>query len=653
VRAARAALHVALAALPSTGLAQERVIDVRAARAPENSFEALWGAYRRAEAAGDAERAGRILEEIGAARIERNISSLEELALALVSRGLDRLDKGDRPGAEQEFRRAIGIDPHLPDAYFGLALTEARKGPLGLLPAARDAVLGLLSRVSTTRGQFYLLLLGSAVAMLTAFATASAFGLVLALRHGTLLLHDLEERFGVTRGRTFAAGVCALLLLLPVVGFQGWGWLPFWWVAVLWVYASATERAVAAVILAGALAVGPILELLRERTLATRNPLFRASVLALEGGADRRAIIDLENASRAHADDRDLLYSLARLYKKAGLYEEAAAVYRDLLRSDDKDRIALNNLANLEFAQQAFPAAITRYKLAKEAGDGGGAEVLGTVYYNLSLAHLQKFERQEADEARSQADRLARGLTREYDARWKYEARNENAVVDLGLTQEQVWAKFAGREQGVGIKNLAGRPAPGPDAVALLRALWNRFAGFLVVFALTLVAMRQWRGARTFTMRCLKCGTPFCRRCHLGAAPAGLCTQCFHLFVVRDGVSGPARNQKLLEVQKEDERRERAFRVLSLLSPGAGHLYAQGTLAGVSLSLVWHLLLSLVLLAGRVLPVTEAPGGLASRASMVLGIGLMLVVYVVANRARPDFEVALPAPRLGRRGRAA
>ena len=69
-------------------------------------------------------------------------------------------------------------------------------------------------------------------------------------------------------------------------------------------------------------------------------------------------------------------------------------------------------------------------------------------------------------------------------------------------------------------------------------------------------------------MRCLKCGTPFCRRCHLGGAAAGLCTQCYHLFVVRDGVSGPARNQKLLEVQKEDERRERVFRVLSLLLAG-------------------------------------------------------------------------------------
>ena len=91
---------------------------------------------------------------------------------------------------------------------------------------------------------------------------------------------------------------------------------------------------------------------------------------------------------------------------------------------------------------------------------------------------------------------------------------------------------------------------------------------------LTFVGLGRWRGSKAFTMRCLKCGTPFCRLCHLGVVTGGLCTQCHHLFVVRDGVSGPARNQKLLEVQKEDSRRERVFRILSLLIPGAGHFYA-------------------------------------------------------------------------------
>jgi hypothetical protein len=125
-----------------------------------------------------------------------------------------------------------------------------------------------------------------------------------------------------------------------------------------------------------------------------------------------------------------------------------------------------------------------------------------------------------------------------------------------------------------------------------------------------------------------------------------LCTQCHHLFVVRDGVSGPARNQKLLEVQKEDERRERVFRALSLLTPGAGHVYAQKTLLGLLFVFLWSLILSAVLLAGNVLPVTEASGLLTTPWGLWVAGVLLLVIYVVANRARPDFEqMAVPIRR--------
>ena len=52
-----------LAALVPAAWAQgdEKVIDVRASRPPAgNSFEALWAAYRRQEAAGDTENAGKL-----------------------------------------------------------------------------------------------------------------------------------------------------------------------------------------------------------------------------------------------------------------------------------------------------------------------------------------------------------------------------------------------------------------------------------------------------------------------------------------------------------------------------------------------------------------------------------------------------------------
>jgi hypothetical protein len=147
-------------------------------------------------------------------------------------------------------------------------------------------------------------------------------------------------------------------------------------------------------------------------------------------------------------------------------------------------------------------------------------------------------------------------------------------------------------------------------------------------------------------MRCLKCGTPFCRRCHLGQVAGGLCSQCHHLFIVRDGVSGPARNRKLLEVQKEEGRRDRVFRALSLLVPGAGHLYAHRAGMGILLVFVWSAVLAAGLLTGRLLPLTEASGDLSKPWGLGVGALVLLVVYVLANRSKPEFEdVRLPIRR--------
>ena len=166
----------------------------------------------------------------------------------------------------------------------------------------------------------------------------------------------------------------------------------------------------------------------------------------------------------------------------------------------------------------------------------------------------------------------------------------------------------------------------------------NRFAG-AIVFAI--VGLVLGAGSRAFTVRCVKCGTLFCST----ATAVDASVHAVPFFVVRDGVSGPARNRKLLEVQKEEERRDRVFRVLSLISPGAGHLYAQKTALGLLLVFAWSLLLVLALLAGRVLPYTEAPSAIEKPWGLALMALVLVALYVVANRARPEVDLVLPARR--------
>jgi len=622
----------------------DKVIDVRARQAPAaaSSFDALWAAYKKAESKGDSEAAQGAMREIRRLRIERNIRSLETLALARVGDGVAALRSGETARAEAAFRDAAALDPHLPDAYFGLAQYEVKKGPLGLVPAVKDTLAGTMARLRTARGGHYLFALLVPVMLLAVLATTIVFGLTMVIRDGSLLKHDFEESFGPGR-RSLALGLAAIILLLPAMLFQGWAWLPLWWLAMLFIYMGWAERIVALALILLCVASAPLVKTMEARLRAQQNPLFWASLIALEGGPDTRAVAQLEEAQRANGDDRDFIYLLGAQYKKAGRYEDGAALYREALRSDPKDPIALNNLANLEFAGGEFPAAIARYKQGIESGPP--VPVAATFYYNLSLAHLQRFEYQPAQEAKTQADRLDSSLVHTYDSLWKYD-KGDYAVVDLGLTPDEVWAKFAGAAQGIVQKNRAGKGAPAADLQSLLPTLANRLTVFPLVALLAIAILRKWRGGKAFTMRCLKCGTPFCRRCHLGQVAGGLCSQCHHLFLVRDGVSGPARNRKLLEVQKEEGRRDRVLRALSLLVPGAGHLYAHRAGMGILLVFVWSAVLAAGLLTGRLLPLTEASGDLSKPWGLGVGALVLLVVYVLANRSKPEFEgVMLPIRR--------
>jgi tetratricopeptide (TPR) repeat protein len=613
----------------------------------DQSFEAIWLAASQAAAAGDSQRSAELLQTLGRLRIERNVGGLGSVALASVARGLDALEQGELGQAASEFSLAVDLDPRLAEAYFGLALTHFRRGPLHYFSGLTHVLSGLTAPLSSGDGQAHAVALLGVVAFATVLALSVVFGLCMVLRYGALVRHDIEELLGSETRRPLALGLYAVVLLLPVIALQGFAWLPFWWIALLFLHMRATERAVALILLVGLLAVGPLCGLAQARLDSWRNPLFRASLVAIEGSGDARVTAELERAGRESPDDLDLSYLLAAHYKKAGRYDSASEVYRRILTDNPEDALALNNLGNLDFAAADYAAAMVRYRAGLDSAEH--SRVRATLYYNLHLAHLQRFEYQQAQDARSQADRLERGLLQDYERLWRVERDGSSipAVVDLGLTPQECLVKFAGAPRGVRLKNVAFREAPGVDAMGLLRSAAGRFSGAVALIVVIIVVRAQLRGGKAFTLRCLKCGTPFCRKCHLGAAIGGLCTQCYHLFVVRDGVSGPARNQKLLEVQVEDERRERVFRILSLASPGAGHMYAQKTFSGVVLTTIWYALLSATLVGLVLLPVTQAPMRLVGPWPLAGAVLALLIVYLVANRARPDFAVVVPVRRGG------
>jgi hypothetical protein len=106
----------------------------------------------------------------------------------------------------------------------------------------------------------------------------------------------------------------------------------------------------------------------------------------------------------------------------------------------------------------------------------------------------------------------------------------------------------------------------------------------------------------------------------------------------------------MAELQRAAGQGYRLFRVLSVLSPGAGQVYRGWTLRGAALLAVWYATLSLFV-AGRMVPFTEVPRRLSPPWLPLAGVTVLVLVWLVANRFRPEPELDLPA-RPARRARA-
>src|SRR5262249_15387880 len=227
VRRPLAAALLTLLAVPALAArTPEKVIDVRGSQLSGTSFEALWAAYQKAERAGDTENARRTFAEIRRLRIERNVLNLDSIGLALVAQGQERLKKGELDKAEESFRSAVALAPNVPDGHLGLAAVEMKKGLFGIVATIGHIVAGVLARLPTLRGELLALTLLVPAALLVAFAVSAVFGLAMLVRHGGLLRHDLMESVGPARSPSVSLAFWVVLLLLPVVSFQGYGWLP-------------------------------------------------------------------------------------------------------------------------------------------------------------------------------------------------------------------------------------------------------------------------------------------------------------------------------------------------------------------------------------------------------------------------------------------
>jgi tetratricopeptide (TPR) repeat protein len=588
-----------------------------------SSFDTLWMRYVDAVQRSDTEGAERFLQEIQRLRVERGVFSLHDIALAFAYRAKAHLERGEFEEAENNFRIARELDPTLPTAHLGLSRVAAQSGALGFVSSFGHVVRAFLASVSSPRNRGHAFFGLVTLYLILSSIVFGLFALMMLYRYGGLLRHDLKERFSDRLGRVGVVATLVGLLLFPLLLTFGLGWLVPYWLVLTFAYQSVRERAITIVALAVLFLVAPFAEIHANWSRTIRNPLYRSSFSSLEGTFEPGDPDVLRRALLENPDDHDLKMLVATQYKNLGEYELSASRYREILEQDPDDLTARVNLGNIYFAQRDWEGARIEYDRAIENHSNSAV-----AFYNKSLAHAESFKFREREEARARAESLDSALVRSHERR----VGEYRAVIDLKLGPKDIYAKYYGLEEGL------HPTAVNPSFIGGFFGLGSRFA-LAVVVLVGLIFLFKTILNRANTRHCWKCKTAFCGRCQIGTGRRGLCTQCYHLFYVKDGVSAVARNEKMNQVQRAVQNRGLIFRVLSIITPGAGHIAEDMPLLGLMFLIVWMSGAVFLLLGGRLFGIPDELLGVGSSWGQIVAGVVMAIALVLSN------TVAQPRPR--------
>ena len=435
-------------------------------------------------------------------------------------------------------------------------------------------------------------------------------------RYGVLIFHDFEEQLGARIGNKGVLAATLGAVFFPLILTAGVGWLAPYWLAVTFGYQTIKEKVATVLALLMLLATAPFIDLYATWSRTVSNPVYQAALSSTTGTFDVDDVFVLREAARKSPSDRDLQFLLAAQYKNFGDYEMAANQYRRILENFPGDVEAQVNLGNIYFAQRDWDGALTQYNQVLSSSSQNAM-----AYYNKSLAHAENFEFAEREDARARAEGVDPIAVAAHERR----TGSYRVVADARLDETAILGKFYGLSEG-----MRERPVEAFVDASFLKGWGMPFVAAPIALGILIVLLEFFLKERKLTQRCRKCGSAFCGRCQIGTGRKGLCTQCYHLFFMKDGVSAQARNEKLGQVHSASTRRSIVFRVLSIVAPGSGHISEGMPIVGSLVLFVWVLAACTIWIGGSLYPIPDGLLGLGASPSYAT-MALMFAMWVLAN----------------------
>ena len=551
--------------------------------------------------------------------MREGLRSAPEIAAAFHSQARLALEAGDFDKAGSDFRRALQFDPNLAVAHRGLALALLR-GDRALFAALAEWWRGAWSVVRDPESLF--LILGNSALVLylgLCFGTITALILMM-WRSAPAFIHDLQERGQAKLSEPTAQILGWLILALPLLVPIPPAWVIAIWSALLVTYLRGAHRAIALGALLLLLSAGPMGRLLAMHFGTATDPVARALMQSIRTGPDLRHEVALKSVALRHSEEPLFPFLLGSAYRAGGHFEESMEMYRRVLDIDSSHARAMINLGNLHALRHEFSLAQNLYSRAAEADP-----TIALAHFNSHLAHLENFRMEDADAALNRARAvdpvliaaILEGATSE-------EARR--SPQDTTYTPRQIWDRVLEVELQAPMGETIARALTASSTVA-------GGVGLLTALLLPGIGLTPRRGA---ARRCRRCGRAFCKRCHVVTRTPDHCSQCVHLFILRDGLAPTVRDSKMAEVVRYRRQSFLGMRLLSIALPGGGHVIGGRTLLGTLLLIAWATAWIRIALDGRLLGLPGDAGAGGAGELFILPIVLGLLTWLAANLTNQD-----------------
>jgi tetratricopeptide (TPR) repeat protein len=461
------------------------------------------------------------------------------------------------------------------------------------------------------------LILGNSLLVLylgLCFGTIAALLLML-WRNAPALIHDLQERSQARLSESTAQILGWLILALPLLLPIPPAWVIAIWSTLFFAYLRGAERVIAVGALLLLLSAGPMGRFLAWHFGTATDPVARALMQSIRTGPDLRHEVALKGVALRHPDEPLFPFLLGSAYRAGGHFEESMEMYRRVLEIDAAHARAMVNLGNLHALRHEFALAQNLYKRAAEADP-----TMALAHFNSHLAHLENFRMEDADaalnRARSVDELLIAGIL---EGATSEEARR--SPQDTTYTPRQIWDRVFELDLQAPLGETIARALTASSTVA-------GGVGLLTALLIPGIGLTPRRGA---ARRCRRCGRAFCRRCHVVTKTSDYCSQCVHLFILRDGLAPAVRDRKMAEVVRYRRQSFLGMRLMSLVLPGGGHVIGGRTLFGALLLTAWATTWVRISLDGRLLGLPGNAGAGGAGELLIVPIAFGLLTWLAAN----------------------